>query len=166
MDPKTAIAAGLTSAVQVAPSDGETITPALDEAEGHVFEGTPLPHARQRTILLIEDDFVTRRIMAEILGEEGYKVICAANGAEAVGLVQSSFIRPFLIILDIWMPYMDGLEFRAFQRTLPSARDIPVVVVSAGGFRPEEAEGLGFSRVLRKPFHEADLLQAVREFAV
>jgi CheY-like chemotaxis protein len=165
MNPRTAIAAGLTTAIPVALVAGD-LTEALGEAEGRILDRTPLPHARQRTILLIEDDFATRRIMAEILVGEGFEVICAANGAEAVGVVQSCSVRPSLIILDIWMPYMDGLEFRALQRTLPRARDIPVVVVSAGGFRPEEAEGLGFSRVLRKPLHEAALLAAVREFAV
>ncbi|MDB4979897.1 MAG: hypothetical protein JWM82_649, partial [Myxococcales bacterium] len=41
----------------------------------------------------------------------------------------------------------------------------PVVVVTAGGFRPEEGEGLGFSRVLRKPLSESELLEAVRELA-
>jgi CheY-like chemotaxis protein len=123
------------------------------------------PELATRTILVIEDDFATRRSIAELLIDEGFQVVCAANGAEAFGLLHSSPVKPSLIILDIWMPYMDGIEFRALQRSLPNARDIPVVVVTAGGFRPEEGQGLGFSRVLRKPLREADLLQAVRELA-
>jgi CheY-like chemotaxis protein len=123
------------------------------------------PVLPQRTILLIEDDFATRRTIAELLIDEGFQVVCAANGAEAVGVLHSSPVKPALIILDIWMPFMDGIEFRAIQRSLPSVKDIPVVVMTAGGFRPEVAEGLGLSRVLRKPIHESELLEAVRQLA-
>jgi CheY-like chemotaxis protein len=115
-----------------------------------------------RTLLLIEDDFATRRALAELLTEEGFEVISAANGAEGFELLCSR-TRPAAIVLDIWMPYMDGLEFRALQRSLPEVKDVPVVVITAGGFRPEEVEGLGFTRVLRKPLNEQDVLSAVRE---
>lgn len=125
--------------------------------------GITRPDAPRTTILLVEDDFATRRVMAELLIDEGFEVVCAANGAEAIGLLQSVPTKPSVIILDIWMPYMDGLEFRALQRSLPNARDVPVVVVTAGGFRPEEAAGLGLVRVLRKPVHASDLLEAVRQ---
>jgi len=73
-----------------------------------------MPNSRHGRILLVEDDFAVRRTLAEVLIDEGYDVDCAANGAEAI-LSLGSSPRPRVIILDLWMPYMDGLEFRALQ---------------------------------------------------
>ena len=132
----------------------------LDDASG---DRKPTPDAGNRKILLVEDDVATRRLLDELLTEEGYEVECAASGAEAIALLHAS-VKPRLIILDIWMPYMDGFEFRAMQRSLPKAKDIPVVVITAGGFRKEEAESLGLNRVLMKPLDEWRVLDAVRRF--
>lgn len=118
-----------------------------------------------RSILLVEDDTDTRRALDDLLTEQGFDVRCAANGAEAIALLQERSTKPDLIILDIWMPYMDGLEFRALQKVLPGAKDIPVLVVTAGGFRPEAAKRLGFGKILMKPLDEGRVLEAVRSFS-
>jgi hypothetical protein len=58
-------------------------------------------------------------------------LVLRANGAEAVLRSGSSALKPKVIILDLWMPYMDGLEFRAMQQSLPSMADIPVMLGAA-----------------------------------
>src|SRR5882757_1816224 len=73
------------------------------------------------SILVVDDDFAIRRAIAEILGDEGYDVRCAANGLEALEVLGERVLRPTLIILDLWMPRMDGLKFRELQRSLGTA---------------------------------------------
>ena len=127
---------------------------------------TTAPSGRQGRILLVEDDFAVRRTLAEVLIDEGYDVDCAANGAEAVLNLGSSPIKPRVIILDLWMPYMDGLEFRALQQSLPWMADIPVIVITAGGLSLAVAQGLGLTCALRKPLNLEDLLSNIERLAL
>jgi CheY-like chemotaxis protein len=113
-----------------------------------------------RLILLVEDDFILRSALSELLHDEGYVVESAANGFEALRRVLQP-PRPALVLLDIMMPHMDGLTFRATQLALPSVAEIPVIVISAIG--PGGAAGLAFARVFSKPIDTVGLLAAIRE---
>jgi CheY-like chemotaxis protein len=124
-------------------------------------DSLPARPARGGSILLVEDDFAIRRSIAELLTEEGYEVTCAANGREALSLVGEHAARPHLIILDLWMPSMDGLEFRRVQKSLGSVADVPVLVMTASRPLPGELGPLGLAHVLRKPVHLDDLLRNV-----
>ena len=112
-------------------------------------------------ILLIEDDFVLRGSLAVVLQEEGYRVECAANALEALTRLERA-PKPSLILLDIMLPYMDGLEFRALQRATPGLADIPVIVITAVGMRPEVAAELGLRQSFFKPLERPKLLDAIR----
>jgi CheY-like chemotaxis protein len=70
-----------------------------------------------------------------------------------------------LIILDLWLPRMHGLEFRAIQLATPDIADVPVVVVTAGGVAPQETAALGLSYVLHKPLDLELLLRVVRRLS-
>jgi CheY-like chemotaxis protein len=74
--------------------------------------------AKGLSILLIEDDQATRRSLAEALTEEGYDVHCASNGLEAVVALGAAVEKPALMLLDLWMPMMDGFEFHAIQKSV------------------------------------------------
>jgi CheY-like chemotaxis protein len=113
-------------------------------------------------ILLVEDDFVLRTSLAELLTFEGYDVECAANGLDALRRLEGP-PKPSLILLDIMLPYMDGLEFRALQRATPPIADIPVIVITALGVRPEVAVELDFRQAFFKPFDRRRLLDAIRK---
>jgi CheY-like chemotaxis protein len=123
---------------------------------------TPILGPGGGKILLVEDDVDTRRALDQLLTEVGFEVKCAANGAEAIALLGDG--KPQLIMLDIWMPEMSGLEFRARQLSIAGVRDIPVIAMTAAGFREEARVRLNFGRILRKPLDEATVLEAVREF--
>jgi CheY-like chemotaxis protein len=111
-----------------------------------------------RTILVIEDSPVVQGAMRMVLEWEGYRVSCAANGREALDLLQAGE-RPSLILLDLAMPVVDGREFRAAQRADPALAAIPVVVVSGNPVaRSVEAEGH-----VQKPFEPEELLAAIRQ---
>jgi len=123
---------------------------------------TPILGPGGGKILLVEDDVDTRRALDQLLTEVGFEVKCAANGAEAIALLGDG--KPQLIMLDIWMPEMSGLEFRARQLRIAGVRDIPVIAMTAAGVREEARVRLNFGRILRKPLDEATVLEAVREF--
>jgi CheY-like chemotaxis protein len=113
---------------------------------------------------VIEDDFDVRTSLAEALTEEGYEVEVAADGAAALETLHGG-PKPSLIILDLWMPNMGGLEFRAAQLAEPNLAEIPVVVVTAGGVAPKEMAALGLAYVLRKPVDLEVLLRVVRRLS-
>jgi two-component system, chemotaxis family, chemotaxis protein CheY len=120
----------------------------------------PAP-AEPGLILLVEDDFMLRGSLASVLQAEGYKVECAANALDALRRLERA-PKPSLILLDIMLPYMDGLEFRAVQRAAPDIADIPVIVITAVGVRPEIAAELDLQQSFFKPLERTRLLDAIR----
>jgi len=114
-------------------------------------------------ILLVEDDFSIRHTIAAVLEDDGYDVTCAADGEEALAILGEHRDRPRLIILDLWMPSMDGLAFRALQKGISSCADVPVLVITAARFLPRELGELGLEHVLRKPLDLEVLLTATRQ---
>ena len=100
-------------------------------------------------ILVVEDEPDLRDALTWVLRQEGYAVSAAANGREALDWLRGSS-SPWLILLDLRMPLMDGFEFRVRQLQEPNLAAIPVVVLSAYGDVLETAgcspgEGLGLS---------------------
>ncbi|WP_437336685.1 response regulator [Sorangium sp. So ce394] len=121
-------------------------------------EGGP---ARSRAILVIEDDQGVSDALVGVLSDEGYQVMTARNGAEALARLRDA-PAPALIVLDLMMPMMDGYAFRAEQLRIPAIADVPVVVLTAGA-APRAAE-LGPVDILKKPVNLAALLDAVRRY--
>jgi CheY-like chemotaxis protein len=115
------------------------------------------------TILLVEDDFVLRTSLAELLMSHGYEVECAAHGIEAFHRLTILDRRPSVILLDLMMPYMDGLEFRAIQRVLPALADVPVVVITANLESAVEAADLDVAETFYKPVNTGRLLDRIDE---
>ena len=81
------------------------------------------------TILVVDDLPAIRVPIATVLRGEGHKVVCASNGVEALAAVREEV--PDLILLDVLMPEMGGLEFLRHLRALPAARHVPVILLSA-----------------------------------
>lgn len=105
-----------------------------------------------------------RETVAELLRDEGYAVVCAGNGAEALGLLADGE-RPDLILLDLMMPVMNGWELRnALARDARFSR-IPVVVLSASSATGERVSGMGVDGFVAKPFEMTSLLAAVERYS-
>jgi DNA-binding response OmpR family regulator len=109
-----------------------------------------------RKIILIEDDALMRRSMAYNLEQAGYQVITAANAEDGLAIIQNN--PPDLVILDIGLPEMDGLE--AIRR-IKEAHRIPVILVTARRRNLDEVVGLemGADDYVTKPF-DVDVLLA------
>ena len=112
-------------------------------------------------ILVVEDDEIIRESMREVFELEGFDVVTASNGREALEVVRAG-MRPQAVILDLFMPVMDGWQFLAEIERDRDLADLPVTVVSAAGDR---VSGIGRRRYLRKPVTSATLIAAVRACA-
>ena len=110
-------------------------------------------------VLIADDDRDIRETLQEILEAEGYRVGVAKNGAEALEKARAS--RPSVILLDLFMPVMDGAEFRRRQLQDPAVADIPVVVVSAAAGLEDRISALGVTAHLEKPLRLEQLFQLV-----
>ena len=117
-----------------------------------------------KTILVVDDDQDIRDTLTELLQEEGYSVLRASHGVEALSALRDQ-PSPSLILLDLMMPVMDGWQFRAEQRKDPALAKIPVVVISATG-KDEKVSALGAVQFLKKPIRLEQLLEAVARHAV
>jgi CheY-like chemotaxis protein len=114
-------------------------------------------------VMVIEDDFAIRETLRELLEDEGYGVVWASNGQEA--LAQLERHTPRLILLDLMMPVMDGWEFRSAQRRDPVLARIPVVVISADHALDQKVPALAADGWLAKPFELDALLATLRRYA-
>jgi CheY-like chemotaxis protein len=117
-----------------------------------------------RRVLVVDDDPRLLHIVAMYLGIEGYDVAMAANGED--GLAEVGKQRPDLIILDIMMPGMDGIEACRQIRANPDTVDIPVLMFSAlsGDEDVEKARLAGANHLITKPFNLVGLGSVVKSF--
>lgn len=114
------------------------------------------------SILIVDDDRVGRQLLNALLTPEGYHVVMAASGAEA--LVMAADILPELILLDIVMPDVDGFEVCRRIRADERLADMPVIMVTALNDRESHLRGIevGADDFLSKPFDRVELLTRVR----
>ena len=112
-------------------------------------------------LLLVDDDDAIRESLREALEEDGFEVVTAANGREALDCLRNN-PRPSAILLDLMMPVMDGWEFRDAQLSDPSLRAIPVLVISASGSSAQSLRlQLGDVELIPKPVPYGGLLKAL-----
>jgi len=116
-----------------------------------------------RPLLLVEDDDDVRDAMAASLRDEGYVVAEAENGRLALEWLQRNG-APCLVLLDLWMPVMSGMELREKMVQDPRLAALPLVIVSAAGDGKARAEEMGAIGFLRKPLDLQDLLATVERF--
>ena len=126
-----------------------------------------LPWQRGRTLLLVEDDTEMRRMLAAAMRRDGYVVVEAANGDDALdwlgpGVLDGEVERmPDLVVSDVRLPHFNGLEI--LESLQIAARRIPVILITGfpDGETHAQAARLGADCVLEKPFDLGELRAAV-----
>jgi DNA-binding response OmpR family regulator len=120
-----------------------------------------LPRPRPPRVLVADDDPVVRSIVVMNLEDEGYQVIEAKDGDEALWLARRAV--PDLVVLDVMMPGLDGLDVLSILRGNPNTAEIPVVLVTARSADRDILDGwkAGAAYYLTKPFDIDDLLRYV-----
>ncbi len=108
-------------------------------------------------ILIVEDDSAILTMLRHILHSEGYRVVTATNGLEGMRVCHEA--PPSLILLDMWMPIMDGRHFVEGLRA--RGPEIPFLIMSAGRNVRHWAHDLGAAGYLEKPFDLADAIAAI-----
>lgn len=131
-------------------NDGNSPPPSQEEADALGGDNTPL--SRKDVLVLVVDDIVDNVVILSLdLQQEGYRVVTASNGEEAVRV--ATLMRPNIILMDIGMPLLDGLGATTKIREDESLRTVPIIAVTAfttAGFR-RAAYDVGFDGYLTKP---------------
>lgn len=112
------------------------------------------------SILVVDDDKNTRLLLNAVLESEGYKVICAKDGAEALDIMDENHID--LVVLDIMMPNMDGYEFTKELRA--ANNDLPILMVSAKQLPADRKQGflVGTDDYMTKPVDDEEMLLRIK----
>lgn len=120
-----------------------------------------MPSLNPKTILIVEDESDTAEMYTQMLQRNGYAVMKASGGIAA--MKQLLNIKPDLILLDLMMPDVSGLEVLRFLRREPQLHDLPVVIVSAKSLPEDIQKGIeaGASLYLTKPIAYRELIQSI-----
>ncbi len=121
---------------------------------------------RPKTILVADDDLVNLTILRSVISKVGYSVLTAENGADALKIARA--LSPDLIILDIMMPDMDGMEVATALKQNPRTRKIPIIFLSSLISAEEERSDVEKDLVsyLSKPYNREKLLNEIGKYLI
>jgi chemosensory pili system protein ChpA (sensor histidine kinase/response regulator) len=125
----------------------------------------PAQAAKAALVLVVDDSLTVRRVTQRLLVREGYRVVTAKDGLDAIARLAEE--RPAVLLSDIEMPRMDGFDLLRNVRADPALADLPVVMITsriAQKHRDYAAE-LGADHYLGKPYSEEELLSLVARYA-
>ena len=113
------------------------------------------------TVLVVDDDEFQHKIVSKILDDENYHLVFAAGGVEALSVLRKT--RPDLILMDLMMPDMDGLEVMRQMKTVPRLANIPVIMITGKGEKDviTESQKVGVIDFMVKPYARNTLLGKV-----
>ena len=121
-------------------------------------------------VLIVEDDPDVREMLTTLLATEGFNVVAAEDGLEALHLLRAVRHRapdaPCLVLLDLMMPRFGGSEFRRAQLGDPTVANVPIAVMSGATDLEQRAEAMGAVATLMKPLDSEVLIEVVRRYCV
>jgi two-component system, cell cycle response regulator DivK len=119
---------------------------------------------RDVTVLYVEDNEYNRKIVRQLLTRTRYRLREAADGEAALGMVREE--RPDLILMDVQLPRMSGLDVTRALRGDPATADVPIIVVTsfALGGDEQRAMAAGASAYIAKPYSPRELLALINTF--
>jgi chemosensory pili system protein ChpA (sensor histidine kinase/response regulator) len=166
--PQLARVAGITGATVLGSGDIVLILNPLALAQHGAWRrmpahagAAPQQAARRHAIMVVDDSMTVRRVTQRLLEREGYQVVLAKDGVDALEQLQQA--RPDLMLVDIEMPRMDGFDLTRHVRGNEATQAIPIVMVTSrtADKHRNYALGLGVNAYFGKPFQEPVLLAAI-----
>ncbi len=120
--------------------------------------------SNHKAVLYIEDNIHNRRLVRKVLQSQGYTVIEAEDGLSGLSMVQE--LKPAVVLLDIGLPGMDGLEVVAHIKADMTLRSIPVIALTASAMRGDRERFLdaGCDDYLSKPIRAMELIKKVADY--
>ena len=134
------------------------------EIAHHRLSESPGPQPMTKTVLIVEDNELNMKLFHDLLDAHGYRTLQTRNGMEALALAREH--RPDLILMDIQLPEVSGLEVTKWLKEDDQLRKIPVVAVTAFAMKGDEErirEG-GCEAYISKPISISTFLETVRQF--
>jgi two-component system cell cycle response regulator DivK len=127
--------------------------------------GLPWRDAMKKKVLIVEDNELNMKLFNDLLEAHGYDTVKTKSGVEAVGLARQH--RPNLILMDIQLPEVSGLQVTQWLKDDPELASIPVVAITAFAMKGDEEKILqgGCEAYLSKPISVVKFLETVRTFA-
>jgi CheY-like chemotaxis protein len=117
---------------------------------------------KTRKVLVVDDDPIIRDMMKDILDFEGYSILVARNGYEALQMLRGE--QDFLVFLDILMPGMSGKELCAALEAEPQLRKRHIIVLMSALDSLEEAGSFVADAILQKPFFVEDVINTLEPY--
>lgn len=116
-------------------------------------------------VLVVDDSLTVRKVTSRLLGREGYRVLIAKNGLEAVEMIEKN--KPDVILADLEMPKMNGFELIETVRKNHDKAQMPIIVISSRTAEKHRkmAEQLGANAFIGKPYKEEELLERIRQYS-
>jgi chemosensory pili system protein ChpA (sensor histidine kinase/response regulator) len=117
----------------------------------------------QRTVMVVDDSVTVRKVTSRLLERQGYKVVTAKDGVDAISQLEE--LTPDIMLLDIEMPRMDGFEVANLVRHNPRIAETPIIMITSrtGEKHRERAFQIGVNCYMGKPFQEQELLENIHE---
>lgn len=118
---------------------------------------------KQKTILAVDDSVVMQGVVKQILGKD-YRVLVADNAVDALSMIYHEQVS--VLLLDISMPGIDGLELCRTVRSIPQFQNLPIVMLTArdGAFDKVQGRLAGATEYLTKPFEAEQLREVINQF--
>lgn len=121
----------------------------------------------KKKILIVEDDSFVMDIYRTKLEQEGFEIETASNGMEALKKMEEEKLIPDLILLDIVMPYVDGLEVLRKVRKTDSVKNVPVILLTNLSQKEEVDEGLSLGAndyLIKSHFTPSEVLEKINKY--
>jgi two-component system cell cycle response regulator DivK len=117
------------------------------------------PEASQKTVLIVDDDDLNRKLFGLMLSARGYRVLHAGDGFRGLDLVRQE--HPDLVIMDVGLPDMSGLEVTHQLKTDKETGETPVIIATAYMFSDDQLSASGCDAYIIKPFTAPELIKIV-----